>query len=48
VLWHNPLKGFGIGLASIAIENGGRSGLTAVLAEKQRQDQASSASTTAT
>lgn len=36
----DPLKGFGIGLATIATDDGGRSGLTAVLAEKQRRDQA--------
>jgi outer membrane protein assembly factor BamB len=47
-LWHNPLKGFGRGLASIATDNGARSGLTAVLAEKQGQDQASAASTVTT
>jgi hypothetical protein len=46
--WHNPLKGFGTGLASITTENGARSGLAAVLAEKQRQDQASAASTVTT
>ena len=48
VLWHNPLKGFGTGLASIATENGARSGLAAVLAEKQRQDQAAASSTVTT
>jgi len=31
VLWHNPLKGFGTGLASIATEAGAGSGLTMVL-----------------
>jgi outer membrane protein assembly factor BamB len=45
VLWHNRLKGFGTGLATIATADGARSGLTAVLAEKQRRDQASAAST---
>ena len=45
VLWHNPLKGFGTGLATIATEGGMGSGLMAVLAEKQRRDQA--AATTA-
>jgi hypothetical protein len=48
VLWHNPLKGFGTGFASIATENGVRSGLTAVLAEKQSRDQALAASTATT
>jgi outer membrane protein assembly factor BamB len=47
VLWHNRLKGFGTGLATIATEAGAGSGLTAVLAEKQRRDQAA-ASTAAT
>jgi len=39
-MWHNPLKGFGTGLATIATEQGMGSGLTGVLAEKQRRDQA--------
>ena len=47
VLWHNPLKGFGTGLATITTEAGAGSELTAVLAEKQRRDQAA-ASTAAT
>jgi outer membrane protein assembly factor BamB len=47
VLWHNRLKGFGIGLATIATAEGVGSGLTAVLAEKQRRDRAA-ASTAAT
>jgi hypothetical protein len=44
VLWHNPLKGFGTGLARIATDNGARSGLATAVAEKKRQDQASAAS----
>ena len=40
VLWHNRLKGFGTGLATIATEAGAGSGLAAALAEKQRRDQA--------
>ena len=40
VLWHNRLKGFGTGLATIATEAGGGSGLAVALAEKQRRDQA--------
>jgi outer membrane protein assembly factor BamB len=48
VAWHNPLKGFGTGLATIATENGTRRGLTMVLAEKQRRDQAAAASTATT
>jgi outer membrane protein assembly factor BamB len=38
-LWHNPLKGFGTGLASIATERAPGGGLTAALAEKHNQDQ---------
>jgi len=47
VLWHNRLKGFGTGLATIATETGAGSGWSAVLAEKHRRDQAA-ASTAAT
>jgi len=47
-LWHNPLKGFGMGLATIATEDGLGSGNAPVLAEKRRRDeQAAAASTTA-
>lgn len=42
-LWHNRLKGLGMGLAVIATEDALRSTLTAVLAEKQRRDQAAAA-----
>jgi outer membrane protein assembly factor BamB len=42
-LWHNPLKGFGTGLATIATEHDTGSGNAPVLAEKQRQDAAASA-----
>lgn len=45
VLWHNRLKGYGTGLATIATEAGAGCGATAVLAEKQRRNQA--AATTA-
>ena len=42
MLWHNPLKGFGIGLATIATNN------ATVLAAKRRYDeQAAAAATTA-
>jgi len=41
-LWHNPLKGFGVGLATIATDN------ATVLAAKRRYDeQAAAAATTA-
>jgi outer membrane protein assembly factor BamB len=38
-LWHNPLKGFGRGLATIATEHTLGSGLAPVLAEKRRRDE---------
>ena len=41
-LWHNPLKGFGRGLATMATE-GNPGGGASVLAEKHRWDEASSA-----
>jgi outer membrane protein assembly factor BamB len=47
-LWHNPLKGFGTGLATMATEGNLGSGNAAVLAEKRRRDEeAAAASTTA-
>ena len=46
--WHNPLKGFGRGLAIIATEGNLGSGNAPVLAEKRRRnEQAAVASTTA-
>ena len=49
-LWHNPLKGYGTGLATIATENSLRSSPATVLAEKRRCDEqaadAAAASTT--
>ena len=42
-LWHNPLKGFGTGLATIATEYDTGSANALVLAEKQRRDAAASA-----
>ncbi len=41
-LWHNPLKGYGMGLATIASEDALRSNLVTVLAEKRRRDEESS------
>jgi outer membrane protein assembly factor BamB len=46
VLWHNPLKGFGTGLATIATEHGARNRPVAVLAEEQRRAQAAATSVT--
>ena len=38
-LWHNPLKGFGRGLATIACQPGAGDGNGAALAEKRRRDE---------
>jgi outer membrane protein assembly factor BamB len=43
VLWHNPLKGFGRGLATIAAEQHQGSGNAPVLAEKRRRDEQAAA-----
>jgi outer membrane protein assembly factor BamB len=43
-LWHNPLKGFGRGLATIATEHNPGTGNAPVLAEKRRRDEESAAS----
>ena len=43
-LWHNPLKGFGTGLATIATEQNPRNGNAPVLSEKRRRDQEAAAS----
>jgi outer membrane protein assembly factor BamB len=40
-LWHNPLKGFGRGLATIATEPNFGGGAAPLLAEKRRRDQQS-------
>jgi outer membrane protein assembly factor BamB len=41
--WHNPLKGFGTGLATIATEQNLRNNLSALMAEKRDRDQAAAA-----
>ena len=46
--WHNPLKGFGRGLATIATEESPGGSNMLVLAEKLRRDEESSAAATAT
>jgi outer membrane protein assembly factor BamB len=38
-LWHNPLRGFGMGLATIATKQNPGAGNAPVLAEKQRSDE---------
>ena len=43
-LWHNPLKGFGTGLATIATEHSVGSSNAPVLAEKRRRDEEAAAS----
>jgi len=45
--WHNPLKGFGVGLATLATEHTPGSGSTPVMAEKRRRDEAAAASSAA-
>jgi hypothetical protein len=42
VRWHNPLKGFGFGLATIATAASGCSANASVLAEKHRRDKQAS------
>ena len=44
VMWHNPLKGFGTGLATIATEHNPGDRNAPVLAEKRRRDEESAAS----
>ncbi len=46
-LWHNPLKGFGTGLATITTESNSGSGNAAVMAEKRRRDEAAAAAAAA-
>jgi outer membrane protein assembly factor BamB len=43
-LWHNPLKGFGVGLAAIATEHNVGSSNAPVLAEKRRRDEEAASS----
>ena len=43
-MWHNPLKCFGMGLATIAMEHNPGDGNASVLAEKRRRDEAAAAS----
>jgi outer membrane protein assembly factor BamB len=46
-MWHNPLKGFGTGLATIATETNPGGANSTVLAEKCRRDEAAAASSAA-
>ena len=43
-MWHNPLKGFGTGLATIATAQTAQGGTAPVLAEKRRRDEEAAAS----
>ena len=43
-MWHNPLKGYGVGLATIATDYSPASDTAPVLAEKRRRDQQAAAS----
>lgn len=42
-LWHNPLRGFGRGLATIAAQGSSPFGASSALAEKRRRDEAAAA-----
>jgi outer membrane protein assembly factor BamB len=46
-LWHNPLKGFGRGLATIATKHNASSDNAPVLAEQRRLDEEAAASAAA-
>jgi hypothetical protein len=43
LMWHNPLKGFGLGLATITAEPGLGAANAPVLAEKRRRDEEAAA-----
>lgn len=43
-MWHNPLKGFGMGLATIATQSNPGEANVPVLAEKRHRDQAAAVS----
>jgi glucose dehydrogenase len=45
--WHNLLKGYGRGLATMALEDGLRAGVAAALAEKRRRDEQAAAAVVA-
>ena len=45
-MWHNPLKGFGRGLATIATSQNPEAGNALALAEKRRRDEQAAASGT--
>src|SRR6266849_10341570 len=39
VMWHNPLKGLGMGLATIATDQGQGDNVLPIVAEKRRRDE---------
>ena len=43
-MWHNPLKGFGTGLATIATPQTAQGGTAPLLAEKRRRDEEAASS----
>jgi outer membrane protein assembly factor BamB len=46
-MWHNPLKGYGLGLATIATVRSSGDNNAAVLSEKRQRDEAASSSAAA-
>src|SRR5882724_11636586 len=48
VLWHNKLKGYGTGLATIATSENIGNGSTATMVENRRRDEESAGAVTAT
>lgn len=46
-MWHNPLKGFGTGLATIATAQSGPDGNAPVLGEKRRRNEEAAAAAAA-
>ena len=47
LLWHNPLRGYGVGLVTMAFAGNSSGSATAALAEKIRQSQAAAAAAAA-
>ncbi len=46
--WHNPLKGFGTGLATIATRENSQSGVPPVLSEQHRREEQAAAAASST
>jgi len=47
ILWHNPLKGCGLGLATLAVEGKSASGRNEALAQKDQRDEQAAATAAA-